>query len=223
MDDSVSYLYNVNGEKTLFHYQPNFLDISEINKLNIWLNSKKYKEGYCISGNEIPRLQLWYQTRQKYFCEEWKCRYERWRSEKYDEYLLKLQNIVNSKVNNIIKEYDMDFQTPKFNSCLVNKYRNGNDSIKPHRDTMFSFGEYPTIAGLSLGVTRKFIIKKVHFDVNNILSAKKDLSSNMDLEFELENNSLLIMAGGSQKYFTHEVPKDITDEERYSITFREYI
>jgi len=223
MEDSVSYLYNINGEKTLFYYQPNFLDNDELIKINNWIKSQTYKGGYCISGNEIPRLQNWYQINKKYFCEDWKCRYDRWKSEQYDDYLLNLQKLVNVKVNNIIKGYDIDFQLPNFNSCLVNKYRNGNDSIKPHRDTMNSFGEYPTIAGLSFGTKRKFVIKKVHYDSNNILSAKNDSNTNMNLEFELDNNSLIIMTGGSQKYFTHEIPKESTTEERYSITFREYL
>ena len=39
----------------------------------------------------------------------------------------------------------------------------------------------------------------------------------------LEDNSLLIMAGGSQKYYTHEIPKCDSDEVRYSMTFREYL
>ena len=223
MEDSVSYLFNINGEKTLFHYHPNFLDDNELIKLNNWIKSQKYKDGYCISGKEIPRLQIWYQINQKYFCEDWKCRYDRWKSECYDDYLLDLQKEVNIKVNNIIKGYNMNFQLPNFNSCLINKYRNGNDSIKPHRDTMYSFGEYPTIAGLSIGAKRKFVIKKVHYDSNNILSAKNDMNTNMNIEFELDNNSLIIMTGGSQKYFTHEVPKESTLEERYSITFREYL
>ena len=42
-------------------------------------------------------------------------------------------------------------------------------------------------------------------------------------EIELEDNSILIMAGGSQKYFTHEIPECEKSNIRYSLTFREYI
>ena len=52
--------------------------------------------------------------------------------------------------------YDSLIQIPKINSCLVNKYRNGDDSIRPHRDTPDSFGFYPSIIGLSLGSSKVF-------------------------------------------------------------------
>ena len=41
---------------------------------------------------------------------------------------------------------------PDINSCLVNRYRSGADSIKPHRDSLDSFGPTPTIIGLSIGI-----------------------------------------------------------------------
>ena len=42
-------------------------------------------------------------------------------------------------------------------------YRDGNDNIKPHRDAIESFGEYPVIANLSIGSERiiRFENKKV--------------------------------------------------------------
>ena len=46
---------------------PNFL--GEKNKLELqkWLEMKDYKEGKSITGKEIPRMQLWYQEKKKYF------------------------------------------------------------------------------------------------------------------------------------------------------------
>ena len=38
---------------------------------------------------------------------------------------------------------------------------------------------------------------------------KKDKSSEVDFEMELEDNSLFIMGGASQKYYSHEIPKII--------------
>ena len=35
-------------------------------------------------------------------------------------------------------------------------------------------------------------------------------------------DSLFIMAGASQKYFTHEIPKCDSNDTRYSLTFREF-
>ena len=212
----------VNNEKTFICYYPNLLNKTDLSLLYEWLNSKKFKEGKCISGKEIPRLQLWYQENEKYFCEQWKHRYDRWESLKYDELLFSIQKKVNAKVNEIIDIYSPEIYKPKINSCLINKYRNGNDSIKPHRDTHDSFGEYPTIAGLSLGETRCISFRKIDFDIQNYNSLKEDKESNVDFDIELENNSLFIMAGASQKYFSHQIPKNKSLNTRYSFTFREF-
>lgn len=213
----------INGEVTFICYYPNFLEFKEKIKLLDWLKEKEYKEGRCISGKEIPRLQLWYQQDQKYFCEQWKYRYERWKSSKYDDFLTNLQKKVNIKTNSLIDDYCPNITKPNINSCLVNKYRTGNDSIKPHRDTPISFGEYPTIVGLSIGDKRKIVFRKIDFDKKNYNSMKTDKTSPIELEIELEDNSLFIMGGSSQKYFSHEIPKTDSKEERYSLTFREFI
>ena len=112
---------------------------------------------------------------------------------------------------------------PKINSCLINKSRDGNDSIKPHRDTPYSFGDYPTICGVSFGDTRKLVFKKIDFDKKNYNSMKTDRKSEMDFEIKLEDNSLFIMGGASQKYYSHEIPKSDSVKQRYSLTFREFI
>ena len=66
------------------------------------------------------------------------------------------------------------------------------------------------ISGLSLKSTRKIVIKPIkETGIKNI-------------EFILEPNSLFIMSGASQKYFTHEIPKCDSVDIRYSMTFREY-
>ena len=87
----------------------------------------------------------------KYFCKSWKHKYDRWVSEPYDDYLLKIQNKINILVNQICNKYKID--QVNINSCLINKYRDGKDSIKPHVDNKESFGEYPTISGFSVGGT----------------------------------------------------------------------
>jgi alkylated DNA repair dioxygenase AlkB len=224
VDNKIKCLYPlINGEYTFICYYPNFLNYIEKNKLNKWLQEKKYKEGKSISGKEIPRLQLWYQQENKYFCELWKYRYDRWQSHDYDELLYSIQDKVNILTNQLINEYCPFIAKPKINSCLVNKYRSGNDSIKPHRDTPDSFGEYPTIIGLSIGGKRKIVFKKIDFDRKNYNSMKVDRKSALDFEMELEDNSLFIMGGASQKYYSHEIPKSDSNDTRYSLTFREFI
>ena len=170
--------------------------------------NKKFKDGYSIEGKEIPRKQIWYHKNKKYFCDKWKYRYDRWESDEYDNLLNYVQDYIQIEINTLLEDWE-DIKIPKINSCLINKYRDGNDSIKPHSESEISFGECPTIVNLSIGETRELKIKKKGY---------KDKFS-----INLKNNSILIMAGGSQKYFTHEIPKDYSNNERYSLTFREHI
>lgn len=214
----------INGESSLFYYKPNFLNETEYSELKNWLDSKKFIDGMCISGKRIPRQQLWYQQDNQYFCKKWRYEYDRWKSNTYEDSLIKIQNKINEFSKSIRNIHNNDLiQIPKINSCLINKYRNGEDSIRPHRDTPDSFGIYPTIIGLSLGSQRIFSIKKIDYDPSNISSLKHDDNTELNMDITLEDNSIFIMAGASQKYFTHEIPKCDCDKLRYSLTFREYM
>lgn len=218
-------IHEINGENSLFYYQNNFLNKEEYSTLKNWLEEKEFISGHCVSGKEIPREQLWFQEQGEYFCKKWHNHYDRWKSNLYEEELLSIQDKIN-KFAQKIKINILDdslVQIPKINSCLINKYRDGNDSIKPHRDTSDSFGIFPTIVGLSLGSERNILIKKINYDPDNINSLKHDSNTEFNMDITLEDNSLFIMAGASQKYFTHEIPKSDTNDVRYSLTFREFI
>ena len=144
-------------------------------------------------------------------------------NQNYEEELIKIQKKIQNFADNLHTiEHDNLIQIPKINSCLINKYRDGNDSIKPHRDTCYSFGYYPTVLGISIGEERTMSIKKINYNPNNINSLKHDLNTDLNLDIKLEDNSLFIMAGASQKYFTHEIPKYSNNNVRYSL-IREYI
>ena len=99
---------------------------------------QKYINRYCISGKEIPRQQLWFQKDGKYFCDHWKNRYPRWESKnQYPSLFESINNEIREQVMDILEQHGIDY--PKINSCLINKYRDGNDSIRAHRDTPLSF------------------------------------------------------------------------------------
>ena len=60
------------------------------------------------------------------------------------------------------------------------------------------------------------------------MGCQRELKVNHDKNGEsfiipLKPNSLLIMSGASQKYFTHEIIKNNSKDTRYSLTFRKYI
>lgn len=184
-------------EKSVFEYIPNFLDSNELKELKVWLEIQNYLPGTSKSGNEISRKQIWFQENQKYFCNKWAHRYDRWQAQKYPKFLYSIQNYIQTKL-----------KMTGLNSCLINLYENGTNIIAAHRDSPDSFGVYPTIINLSVGATRVLRI------------------SNKDevIDFPLENNSLFIMAGASQKYYVHEIVEDISVKDpRYSLTFREML
>lgn len=94
-----------------------------------------------------------------------------------------------------------------YNYCLLNCYRDGKDSVSWHSDA--EKGMANIIGSLSLGATRTFNIK------HNKTKEKQS--------FEVNNGTLIIMAGTMQQFWKHEVPK--TDKEvgeRINLTFRKF-
>ena len=101
-------------------------------------------------------------------------------------------------------------QTP-FNSVLLNRYRNGADSMGWHSDDEPELGINPVIASLSFGATRQFQFKH---------RKNKQLPIHRLL---LTPGSLLVMRGETQKYWKHCLPKVRQSEsvgERINLTFR---
>jgi alkylated DNA repair dioxygenase AlkB len=98
-----------------------------------------------------------------------------------------------------------------FNSVLLNRYRTGRDSVSWHADDEPDFGENPVIASVSFGGTRTFQFKH---------KKRKELKANV----ELAHGSLLIMRGGTQANWRHQIPKTAKPvEERLNLTFRAII
>ena len=96
----------------------------------------------------------------------------------------------------------------RYNFCLLNRYRNGQDSMGWHADDEPEMG--PVIASLSVGAARRFRLR--HNSTREIINI--NISSGM----------LLIMAGKMQQYWQHELPRAKTVlEERINLTFREVI
>jgi alkylated DNA repair dioxygenase AlkB len=96
----------------------------------------------------------------------------------------------------------------KFNSLLINYYRDGKDYMGWHSDDEEELGENPLIASLSFGATRDFKIRY-----------KKD--HKIQLSLELEDNHLLIMKGECQHFWHHCLPKRLrVNKERLNLTFR---
>lgn len=95
----------------------------------------------------------------------------------------------------------------RFNSVLLNRYRNGRDSMGMHSDDEPELGSEPVIASLSYGTTRTFILRH-----------KRDKRT---LRLPLTDGSLLLMSGPLQRYWLHGINKsDRPMGERLNLTFR---
>ena len=98
----------------------------------------------------------------------------------------------------------------EFNACLLNYYPSGEDGMGYHADNEKELGQQTIIASVSLGATRKFVFKHRH---------TKD-----KIEFPLTSGQLIVMAGNTQQYWLHSLPKTKKVKEgRINLTFRRII
>ena len=95
----------------------------------------------------------------------------------------------------------------RFNSALVNLYRDGSDRLGWHADNEECNGPEPTIASLSFGAER-------HFDLRHRASGETH-------RVTLPHGSLLMMSGALQRHWVHQVPvmKKVR-APRINVTFR---
>ena len=96
----------------------------------------------------------------------------------------------------------------KFNSVLLNYYRDGNDSVAWHSDKESIMGSQPVIASVSFGQVRSF-------DIRNKTNHKETYS------VKLEHGSFLLMKSGLQEHWEHRIAKSTKlMGPRVNLTFR---
>ena len=94
-----------------------------------------------------------------------------------------------------------------FNSVLANLYRDGQDYMGWHQDNEAELGLQPVIASVSFGEERRFVLTH--------------LESRQKKEFNLKSGSLLVMAGTTQQFWSHSVPKTQRPKSpRINLTYR---
>jgi alkylated DNA repair dioxygenase AlkB len=95
------------------------------------------------------------------------------------------------------------------NSCLANLYRDGTDSMGYHSDDEPELGSRPTIASVSLGDRRRFVLR--HRRTGERWS------------WDLGQGDLLVMRDESQSDYAHAVPKTSRPvSPRLNLTFRHF-
>ena len=182
---------NLSFFKSVFGAERSREIFDTLKKSNIWTQPSINFGGNLVP---IPRLNAWFgDSGKSYTYSGIRLNPMPW-NDVMSEVKFKVENITGSK----------------FNSALLNLYRDGNDSVSWHQDDEPELGEDPIIASLSLGGTRTFKLKNIKTG-----EVKK---------FELENDSLFLMGSGIQKDWIHSIPKTKKlVSPRINITFRNIV
>jgi alkylated DNA repair dioxygenase AlkB len=182
----------LNGE---YQFYPSFFPKKEADTLftDILANIQWKQESMNMYGKQVlfPRLTAWYGDNDK----------------PYSFSGITLSPHPWTASLQEIKKRISQHTEANFNSVLLNRYRNGNDSISWHTDAEPELGRDPVIASVNFGATRKFQLRHIR--------------TKEKLEIELMHGSLLIMQGELQHNWQHQVPKTTKPVgERVNLTFR---
>ena len=177
-------------------FYPNFLTKKQADFLfdNLLEKTPWKQETINFMGkvSPIPRLTYWYSKENK-------------------EYIYSGIKVLPVPYTEVIKrlcdlvEKQCDY---KFNSVLLNLYRDGNDKVAWHADDEKSLGDEINIASISVGAEREFQFKSKHDP------EKKE-------KIMLSHGSLLIMHDPLQQHWLHQIPvRKKISEPRINLTFR---
>lgn len=154
-------------------------------------------ESYVMYGREIPspRLTAWFGDADSVYT------YSGVRHEPAPWASMPLIAGLRARVESVVGA--------RFNSVLLNYYRDGRDGVAWHSDDEFELGVRPVIASLSLGVSRVFQLKH------------RERAELERVDIELTGGSLLVMAGDCQRSWSHRIPKRKNLRAgRINLTFR---
>ncbi|AWB69062.1 alpha-ketoglutarate-dependent dioxygenase AlkB [Saccharobesus litoralis] len=182
------------------YYFPNLFSLSESRHYFRLLESLNWQqETLNLYNREVktPRLQSFYGDNGVYYTYSG----QRFDATEWVQVLSCLKPWLASTCSQVLG------RTIQFNAMLGNYYRDGNDNMGWHADDEPELGQEPVIASLNFGAARDFKFKhKFSSQQHNLL---------------LENGSLLIMAGKTQQFWYHSLPKRMrVAEPRINLTFR---
>jgi alkylated DNA repair dioxygenase AlkB len=175
-------------------YDVAFFTPAEAERWFAWLRENVPWRQESVQGRPLPRLNAWF-------------------SERDLRYSYSGVSHVGSgwapELAEIKRRVEATARVP-FNSLLLNRYRDGRDSIGFHTDAEPELGPNPVVATLSFGSERAFVLK--HKGTKETLT------------YRLGPGSLLVMAGTSQHHWLHSLPKtESVVGERISLTFRRIV
>jgi alkylated DNA repair dioxygenase AlkB len=171
--------------------------------------AKKYKDifernvhwtqdRYILYGREVfsPRLTAFYSSNNKKYTYSGQTKLSRPYNKLFFEIAMNIEKKLNLPLNYL-------------NGCLLNLYRNGNDSISYHTDKEKDMSQDSIVAVISLGSERNFCIKNIETG-----EVKK---------IKLEEGSLVVMYPEFQNKYLHAILKEKKiNTSRISLTFRNF-
>jgi alkylated DNA repair dioxygenase AlkB len=109
-----------------------------------------------------------------------------------------------------------------FNHVLINRYRDGKDSMGYHADAEPELGPDPIVATVSLGAARRFLLRRHERRQVNLCDDVRKPQRAAPLTLLLTQGSLLVMGGTFQRHYRHSIPRENVAPagERISLTFR---
>ncbi|WP_230655688.1 alpha-ketoglutarate-dependent dioxygenase AlkB family protein [Psychrobacter sp. I-STPA10] len=121
-----------------------------------------------------------------------------------------VKQMIEQRIEKELAKQGITSKDAMFNACLLNYYPTGNEGMGYHSDDEPELGANPVIASVSLGATRKFVLKH-----------KKTQDK---VELYLESGQLIVMRGATQQYWKHCITKTKkVNTGRISLTFRQII
>ena len=189
-------MLNINLKDADVYYYPNFFTTNESMSLFQILNTETIwqQDDIKVFGKTYkqPRLTSLYGNNRRSYSYSNITMYPH----KFSNTLLKIKIRIEEATSEI------------FTTCLLNKYRDGQDSNGWHADNEKELGQNPVIASVSFGVNRMFHLKH-----------RYDKSHKCKLL--LESGSLLLMKGTTQHFWLHQLPKTKKQiGSRINLTFR---
>ena len=168
---------------------------STLSSITSWQTGK-------LHGHPIPRVSCWFASSHYLYAAK------NWPHFPHPPFLLHLESHLTTHIRTHI-----DPSCRPFAGTLVNQYRSGHDSMGKHADDEGPLGPQPTIASLSVGCTRTFMMSR--------RERPEDGGKRKAVKFELNEGSLLLMAGDTQQHWLHWIPKQPEREGvRYNLTLR---
>ncbi|GAV70276.1 2OG-FeII_Oxy_2 domain-containing protein [Cephalotus follicularis] len=132
-------------------------------------------------------------------------------------------------LKDILEAVHKELPESRFNSLLLNRYKDGNDCVGWHADDEKLYGSTLDIASVSFGCERDFLLRekpsksfkeKRSDDKPPSKRTKKNSHANHH-SFRLKHGSLLVMRGHTQRDWVHSVPRRAkADAIRINLTFR---